>query len=77
MLIIFDVEGVLYDEEYLPILSEKLNKENEIWEITRQGIQGKINWEDGLRTRVTALKGIEKKTCQEVADSLPIMTGAK
>ena len=77
LLIIFDVEGVLYDEEYLPILSEKLNKEDEIWEITKQGIQGKINWEEGLRTRVAALKGLDKKTCQEVADSLPIMTGAK
>jgi phosphoserine phosphatase len=77
LLAIFDVEGVLYDEEYLPILAEKLNKESEIWEITKQGIQGKINWEDGLRTRVAALKGLDKKTCQEVADSLPIMTGAK
>jgi len=77
LLIIFDVEGVLYDEEYLPLLAEKLHKENEIWEITRQGIQGKINWEDGLRTRVAALKGIDKKTCQEVSDALPIMTGAK
>ena len=77
LLIIFDVEGVLYDEEYLPILSEQLNKEDEIWEITRQGIQGKINWEEGLRTRVDALKGLDEKVCQEVADSLPIMSGAK
>ena len=77
LLVIFDVEGVLYDEEYLPILSEKLHKEDEIWEITKQGIQGKINWEEGLRTRVAALKGLDEKTCQEVADALPIMTGAK
>ncbi|QLH06470.1 phosphoserine phosphatase SerB [Nitrosopumilus ureiphilus] len=77
MLVIFDVEGVLYDEEYLPILAEKLHKESEIWEITKQGIQGKINWEDGLRTRVAALRGLDEKTCQEVADALPIMTGAK
>jgi len=77
LLAIFDVEGVLYDEEYLPILAEKINKEDEIWEITKQGIQGKINWEEGLRTRVAALKGLDKKVCQEVADSLPIMTGAK
>ena len=77
MLIIFDVEGVLYDEEYLPILAEKLNKEAEIWEITKQGIQGKINWEEGLQTRVNALKGLDEKICQEVSDSLPIMTGAK
>ena len=77
MLVIFDVEGVLYDEEYLPILAEKLNKESEIWEITKQGIQGKINWEEGLKTRVAALKGLDEKICQEVSDSLPIMTGAK
>lgn len=77
MLIIFDVEGVLFDAEYLPILAEKINKENEIWEITKKGIQGEINWEDGLETRVDSLKGISFETCQEVADSLPIMTGAK
>ncbi|GBH33439.1 MAG: phosphoserine phosphatase SerB [Nitrosopumilus sp.] len=77
MLAIFDVEGVLYDEEYLPLLAEKLHKEDEIWEITKQGIQGKINWEEGLRTRVGALKGLDQKMCQEVADALPIMTGAK
>ena len=77
LLVIFDVEGVLYDEEYLPILAEKLHKEDEIWKITKQGIQGKINWEEGLRTRVAALKGLDEKICQEVSDALPIMTGAK
>ena len=77
MLVIFDVEGVLYDEEYLPILAEKVNKEKEIWEITKKGIQGEIDWEDGLRTRVDALKGIDQETCVSLAESLPIMTGAK
>ena len=77
MLVIFDVEGVLFDAEYLPLLAEKFNKEKEIWEITKKGIQGEINWEDGLKTRVDMLRGIDLKTCKEVADSLPIMTGAK
>jgi len=77
LLVIFDVEGVLFDAEYLPILAEKLNKENEIWEITKQGIQGVINWEEGLKTRIAALKGLDYQTCKEIADSLPIMTGAK
>ena len=74
---IFDVEGVLYDAEYLPILAEKINKEQEIWDITKKGIQGLINWEDGLKKRVEILEGISYETCLEVADSLPIMTGAK
>ncbi len=77
MLVIFDVEGVLFDAEYLPILAEKLNKEKEIWDITKKGIQGVINWEDGLRQRIDSLKGLDYETCQQVADSLPIMTGAK
>ena len=77
MLAIFDVEGVLYDAEYLPILAEKVNKEKEIWEITKKGIQGKIDWEEGLKRRVDLLNGIDYDTCVQVANSLPIMTGAK
>jgi len=77
LLAIFDVEGVLYDAEYLPLLAEKVNKENQIWEITKKGIEGKIDWVNGLKERVHLLRGIDYDTCVEVANSLPIMTGAK
>ena len=77
MLAIFDVEGVIYDAEYLPLLAEQVNKENQIWEITKKGIEGKIDWVNGLKERVNLLRGIEYDTCIEVANSLPIMTGAK
>jgi phosphoserine phosphatase len=77
MLAIFDVEGVLLDAEFLPILAEKINKQDEIWAITRQGIEGKINWEEGLKRRIELLRGINYETCKEVSDSLKIMTGAK
>jgi phosphoserine phosphatase len=77
MLAIFDVEGVLLDAEFLPILAEKIDKQDEIWAITRQGIEGKINWEDGLKKRIELLRGMDYQTCKEVSDSLKIMTGAK
>ena len=77
MLAIFDVEGVLYDAEYLPLLAEKVNKENKIWEITKKGIEGKIDWVEGLKERVHLLNGVDYDTCIQVANSLPIMTGAK
>ena len=77
MLAIFDVEGVLYDAEYLPILAERVNKEKEIWEITKKGIQGKIDWEKGLTERIRLLRGLDYEICVQVANSLPIMTGAK
>ena len=77
MLAIFDVEGVLYDAEYLPLLAEKVNKENKIWEITKKGIEGKIDWVEGLKERVHLLRGMDYDTCIQVANSLPIMAGAK
>ena len=77
MLAIFDVEGVLFDAEYLPLLAEKVNKEKEIWDITKKGIEGAINWEEGLKKRIELLRGLSYDTCKEVADSLPIMTGAR
>ncbi len=77
MLAIFDVEGVLLDAEFLPILAEKINKQDEIWDITRKGIEGAINWEEGLKKRIEILRGISYDMCKEVADSLKIMIGAK
>ncbi|MFQ6025011.1 MAG: phosphoserine phosphatase SerB [Nitrosopumilaceae archaeon] len=77
MLAIFDVEGVLLDAEFLPLLAEKVNKQDQIWDITKKGIQGAINWEEGLKARIELLKGMSYETCKEVAYSLPIMTGAK
>ena len=77
MLAIFDVEGVLFDAEYLHLLAEKVNKEKEIWDITKKGIEGVINWEEGLKKRIELLRGLSYDTCKDVADSLPIMTGAR
>jgi len=78
MLIIFDVEGVLLNAEYLPVLAQKLGpqKEKEIWDITKQGIRGEINWEEGLCKRVNALKGISYEDCLIIGNNLEIMPGA-
>ena len=79
MLIIFDVEGVLLNAEYLPILAQKFGpeKEKEIWDITKQGIRGEIKWEEGLRDRVNALRGISFEDAFEIGENLEIMPGAK
>ena len=76
---IFDVEGVLLNAEYLPVLSQLMGpeKEEEIWRITKQGIRGEINWEEGLRRRVSALKGISLEDATRIAENLELMPGAK
>ena len=79
MLIIFDVEGVLLNAEYLPVLAQKFGpqKEKEIWDITKQGIRGDIDWEDGLCKRVNALRGIPYEDALSIGENLEIMPGAK
>lgn len=79
MLIIFDVEGVLLNAEYLPILAQVFGpaKEKEIWDITKQGIRGDIDWEEGLRRRVYALRGTKFQDAKAIAENLEIMPGAK
>jgi phosphoserine phosphatase len=79
MLVIFDVEGVLLNAEYLPALAQLMGpeKEKEIWRITKQGIRGEINWEEGLKKRVSALKGVRFEDAKKIGESLEIMPGAK
>lgn len=79
MLVIFDVEGVLLNAEYLPVLAQVKGPatEKEIWDITNAGIRGEINWEEGLRKRVHALRGISFEEAKQIGESLPIMPGAK
>lgn len=79
MLIIFDVEGVLLNAEYLPVLAQMMGpeKEKEIWDITKQGIRGEIDWEEGLRKRVSALRGISFDDANRIGVNLEIMPGAK
>jgi phosphoserine phosphatase len=79
MLIIFDVEGVLLNAEYLPVLAQMMGpeKEKEIWDITKQGIRGEIKWEEGLVQRVNALKGIAFEDARRIGENLEIMPGAK
>lgn len=76
---IFDVEGVLLNAEYLPVLSQVMGpeKEKEIWRITKQGIRGEINWEEGLKKRVSALKGVGFEDAKRIGENLEIMPGAK
>ena len=76
MIVIFDVEGVLVDGEFLPELAKLVGKEKEVGEITLKGIRGEIDWEEGLRERVELVRGVSYEDCVSVSNSLPLMKGA-
>ena len=76
MIVIFDVEGVLVDGEFLPELARLVGKEKEVTDITIKGIRGEISWADGLAKRMELVKGVTHQQCVRVANSLPMMKGA-
>ena len=58
-------------------MAKVVGKEEEIWEITKKGISGEIEWEKGLIERINELKGVSYDDCKRVSDNMPIMQGAK
>ena len=76
MIVVFDVEGVLVDGEFLPELAELVGKRNEVEDITVKGIRGEIGWERGLAERIDLVRGVSYQQCMRVANSLPMMKGA-
>lgn len=77
MIIVFDVEGVLVDGEFLPELAKLVGKEKEVHEITLKGISGEINWEQGLQKRIELLRGLPMEDCVSISEKLPLMRGAE
>ena len=73
---VFDVEGVLVDGEFLPSLAALVGREEEARKITYAGIKGEIDWEEGLKQRVELVKGVRYEECVRIANSLPLMKGA-
>jgi len=77
VLIIFDIEAVLVDGEFLPELAKSVGKEKEVTEITLKGIRGEIKWEEGLKERIGILKGVRYEDALEAARSIRLMKNAK
>jgi len=77
MLIIFDIEGVLVDGEFLPEVAKLMGREYEVAEITFKGIKGEIEWKAGLLRRIEMVKGVPYEGCVKICNTLPYMEGAK
>lgn len=76
VLVVFDMEGVLVDGEFLPEIARVRDRYEEVHAITLQGIRGEINWEEGLKRRIEMIRGVPYEECVRVSNGLPLMPGA-
>jgi len=77
MLVIFDVEGVLVDGEFLPEVAKLIGREEEVAEVTLKGIRGEIDWKTGLLKRIELVRGVPYEGCVKICNTLPYMKGAE
>lgn len=76
-LVVFDLENTLIFNEFLPELAALLGKEDDVAAITRAGIDGRIDWEDGFRRRAGLLQGLTQAQILRAARHLRPVPGAQ
>ncbi len=74
-LLILDMEPLIFDAEYLPLLAKEVGLEEKIAKITRDGLSGRIEWKAGLIERVKLLRGIPLDVVKRVADEIDYTDG--
>jgi phosphoserine phosphatase len=76
-LIAFDLDNVLIDGEAIDEIAKLAGAESEVSEITRQAMEGKLDFETALKQRVALLKGTSVEEINKVVQEIPIMEGAE
>ncbi|MGZ4857838.1 MAG: phosphoserine phosphatase SerB, partial [Methanobacteriaceae archaeon] len=76
-LIAFDLDNVLIDGEVIDEMAKVRDVEAKISEITRQAMEGELDFETALKQRVSLLKGASVEEINKVMLDIPLMEGAK
>ena len=76
-LIVFDADMTFLQCEVIDELGKLAGQGGKISSITRQAMSGKMDFKSALRERVGLLKGLPEKTLEELADNLPLTSGAE
>ncbi|MFQ6012167.1 MAG: HAD family hydrolase [Thermoplasmata archaeon] len=72
----FDLENTLIFNELLPDLARLVGREEEVRRITRLGVEGRIDWEQGFRQRAHLLAGLSREDVRRTAGDLRLVPGA-
>lgn len=76
-LAVFDFDSTLMDGETIDFLAQKANVGNEVALITKDAMEGKIDFFEALTKRVELLKGLDHKVAMDICHNLPYINGAK
>ncbi len=76
-LCVFDFDSTLMDGETIDFLAEEAGIGAEVAKITKEAMEGKLDFFESLTRRVKLLEGLEVNRVEEICQNLPYMNGAK
>jgi phosphoserine phosphatase len=76
MLVIFDVDSTLIEQEVIEILAGFSGRRSEVEGITSQAMGGELDFEASLRARVKLLEGLPEQMLDQALESCTVTSGA-
>ncbi|MFO7751772.1 MAG: phosphoserine phosphatase SerB [Desulfobacteraceae bacterium] len=76
-LVVFDMDSTLIRAEVINELAALAGVADEVSEITRLAMEGKMDFDEGFRQRVALLEGLEQEKIDSLAKKLPLSEGAE
>jgi len=74
-LVILDVDSTLIENEVIELLAEQAGTLDEVARITLDAMNGELDFEASLRSRVATLKGLPVSVFEDVAPSIVVTPG--
>lgn len=65
------------DGETIDFLAQAMGKEREVASITKEAMEGRLDFFESLTKRVMFLEGLDEKKAKHICQNLPFMNGAK
>ncbi len=75
-LIVFDMDSTLIQTEVIDEMADVAGVGAEVRHITEEAMNGKMDFNESLRQRVSKLKGLEESKLKEILNNLPFTPGA-
>ena len=75
-LAVFDFDSTLMDGETIDFLADELGIKEQVATITKQAMEGELDFFESLTTRVKLLEGLDYNKAVEICKNLPLMPGA-
>lgn len=75
-LAVFDFDSTLMDGETIDFLADAMGVKEEVARITKEAMEGRLDFFESLTKRVKFLKGLEATKARQICENLPYMPGA-